>query len=234
MLSVIIPVYNERKIIQRNLGFISSALRRAKLKYEIIVVDDGSEDDTFSEAKKNRLIKAIRYTNHRGKGEALLYGFHHSRGDHIVFYDADLEVPPQSIFYLLTKLKSEDSDIAIFSKNHPSSEINFPFYRKLLSRGYYLLTKLLFRLPVNDTQTGCKIFRRNVLSSLSKKVVTKRFAFDLEILAYANILGFSILGLPIKIRFKRQKSRISIRNIFDLIMDTFIIFYRIYILRVVG
>lgn len=237
MLSIIIPVYNESKIIQRNLSLISSALRSTKLKYEIIVVDDGSEDDTFSEAKKSskkdRLVKSIRYANHRGKGKALLYGFRHSRGHHIVFYDADLEIPPKSIFYLLAELKSEDTDIAIFSKNHPSSEINFPFYRKLLSRGYYLLTKLLFRLPVNDTQTGCKIFRRNVLSSLSKKVVTKRFAFDLEILAYANRLGFSILELPIKIKFKRQKSRISIRNVFDLILDTLVIFYRIYILRIV-
>jgi len=238
MLSVIIPVYNESMTIQRNLSLISVALRRAKLKYEIIVVDDGSEDNTFLEAKnsskKGGPTKAIRYTDHKGKGEALLYGFRHSRGNHIVFYDADLEIPPKSIFYLLTKLKSEDSDIAIFSKNHPSSEINFPFYRKLLSRGYYLLTKLLFRLPVNDTQTGCKIFRRNALLSLSKKVVTKRFAFDLEILTYANKLGFRILELPIKIKFKRQKSRISIRNVFDLILDTFIIFYRIYILHVVG
>lgn len=237
MLSILIPMHNEGEIIYRNLKSISSVCNGKRMNYEIIVIDDGSEDNSVEEAKKaaleNKRIHIVGYRVNKGKGEALLYGFKHARGDYISFFDADLEISALSIFYLLEKLKANCADAAIFSKNHPSSTVNFPFYRKLLSRGYYLLTKILFRLPVNDTQTGCKVFRRAVLETVSDKIYTKRFAFDLELLVYANKSGFRIIELPIKISFNRQRSRISLRNVLDLVVDTIVIFYRYYILHVV-
>jgi len=231
-LSIIVPTYNEESIIQENIKKIDETVKKFGYTYEIIVSDDGSTDSTYNKAKDTKKtiknLKVVGYKENRGKGEAIINGFKNSSGKLVVFLDADLEIEPNEIERLIKKLNKEKSDVAIFSKNHPKSEINFPIYRKLLSVWYYMIVKILFRLPVRDTQTGCKLFKRKVLEKVIPRIATKKFAFDLELLVYAHSFGFKIVEAPVKIRLKREKVRINLNNILQMLIDTMKILNRIY------
>jgi len=97
---------------------------------------------------------------------------------------------------------------------------------------YYSITWLLFGLPVKDTQTGLKIFRRQVLQRVLPRVLAKRFAFDIELLANAHRLGFRIVDAPITLKFKRPMgSRIGIADIRNIFIDTLAIFYRMRVVK---
>ena len=233
-LSVIVPAYNESAVIEGNVLAIEKAVSGKVESYEIIVVDDGSTDATFenaSRAAKSKKIMIFGYRQNKGKGYALKLGTRKSSGKIVAFLDADLEIPADRMFTLLPELE-KGADIAIFSKNHPSSRINFPFYRKFLSKLYYIFAKALFHLPVSDTQTGCKVFRREVLDKVLPYVYTKQFAFDLELLAYANDYGYRISELPIKINFRRETGRIRLGNIWRMALDTLIAFFRLHVKRI--
>ena len=231
-ISIVVPAYNEAKNIHHSLLFIKKAVSKRIRNYEIIVVDDGSTDSTFDEAQKaGKDIRIISYRPNYGKGNALKQGYFASKGKIVVFLDADLEIPPESIFKLLDEIK-KGYDIVMFSKNNKSSKINFPLYRKMLSKMYYIFVKTLFRLPISDTQTGCKAFKKEVLSNVLPYVYTKEFAFDLELLAYANDYGYTLKELPLEINFKRDKGRIKFKNVCKMAIDTLIIFYRFYIKKI--
>lgn len=229
-LSIIIPSYNEGKNILKNIRYavkIFGSLPMIK-DFEIIVVDDGSIDNTRSEAAKisNRHVKIIGYEKNMGKGHALIYGVGFAKGDYILFLDADMEIDPRQIRKLLSIITFEDTDAAIFSKNMMGSKINSPLYRKILSRGYYFIAHVLINLPVNDTQVGCKIFRSSVLKNISHKIKTKKFAFDLELITVMYMMGSRIIEVPVEINFSREAMRIKLRNILRMFLDTLDIFYR--------
>jgi dolichol-phosphate mannosyltransferase len=231
MLTVIVPAYNEGKIICSNLEKIDRVCKKYSIDYEIIVADDGSEDDTRKEAeralKKNRHIKVVGYTKNRGKGGVIKYAFQFSRGEYVAFIDADLDLEPREIFHLLKSMNDYDADIAIFSKYCKGSRTNFPLHRKILSKGYYMFAKMLLGLPVSDTQVGCKVFRREVLENVIPKLSTKKFAFDLELLAYANKIGYTLVEIPARINFRRHRIRINFWDILRMFFDTLVIFYRV-------
>lgn len=231
--SVIVPAYNEGSRIEKNLLRIEKSMSKFSKNYEIICVNDGSIDDTFRNAKKagGRYIKVVGYGANRGKGAAIKYGYSFVKGDVVVFLDSDLEIDPSNIKILLDAI-GKGADVAIFSKNHPLSETDFPLVRHVLSRMFYALTKMLFRLPVSDTQTGCKAFRRRVLDRVFPPVYTRAFAFDLELLSYANDFGCKIVEFPIKVCFGREGSRLTLRNVFRMFLDTLIAFHRLNIKKI--
>lgn len=234
-LSVIIPAYNEEKIIQKTLKNVKEVVKKITSFYEIIVVDDGSNDRTFLKvvkiSKRDPKIKAIKNPKNMGKGFAFKNGFFHSQGKLIVLIDADLEIPPNQIPYFLKLMKKFNADIIIGSKYHPLSKVNFPLKRRVLSKLYQLLIKILFNLKIRDTQTGLKVFKRNVLKKVLPKVLCKRYAFDLEILAIANYFNYKIIEAPVKINWKREKNRIKIKDILNIFVDTLAIFYRLKLIR---
>ncbi|MCE7861621.1 MAG: glycosyltransferase family 2 protein, partial [Chloroflexi bacterium CFX2] len=112
-LSIIVPAYNEGAHIYENLLAISDALRGRDA--EIIVVDDGSADNTFSEchraSKVRRNIKPVQLQNNEGKGASLFRGFAEARGESIVFFDSDLEIAPHYIVKLLAVMREQDADV---------------------------------------------------------------------------------------------------------------------------
>ena len=128
----------------------------------------------------------ISYPINKGKGYALSYGFQFSSGDMVMFLDADSDLPPQQIPRLLNSLIETGADGIIGSKSHPEAESNgYPATRKFLSKGYNLLVRALFNLPFTNTQTGLKVFRREVLSKIIPKI---------------NITGWAKKNIHIKIK----------------------------------
>jgi hypothetical protein len=103
--------------------------------------------------------------------------------------------------------------------------------RRIISTIYFSFIKLLFGLPIKDTQTGLKLFKHKVLKDIFPKIVIKSFAFDLEVLAYAHRLGYKIAEAPVFIDSKRQFSRIGIKDMFVTGIDTLLVFYRMFITK---
>jgi glycosyltransferase involved in cell wall biosynthesis len=231
------PAYNEGGCIFENIRITGEILSKAGIAAEIIAVDDGSSDKTFSEIERaSKVIKGVRSVRNpynMGKGMALRNGFEHSTGKTVVFIDADLDLHPSQIQTLLSVLEEGRSDIVVTSKHHPESELDYPLSRKIASWIYYFFIKTLFNLPVRDTQTGLKIFRRKVLDDVFHRLLVKKFAYDIELLAVAVRFGYTIKEVPAILNFKRELKwgRIQLPDVMSLFIDTLAIFYRLRILH---
>lgn len=236
MLSVIVPAYKQEKIIVRDLESIDRTLEEGlkDLDYEIICVVDGMLDKTFQKASKikSNKIKVFGYGSNKGKGFAVRYGMVRARGDLISFIDSGMDISPNGIMMLMAHMEWYNADVIVGSKRHPVSRVNYPFLRHVLSIGYHFGVKLLFSLPLTDTQSGIKIFKRTVLEQILPRLLVKRYAMDIEMLAVAKYLGFGrIYEAPIEVRFDRHTSRIRWTTIFKMFWDTLAVFYRLRILH---
>ena len=203
-LSLIIPAHRQARTIVRDIKRIEKVLLQIRYPYEIIVVVDGYGDGTYRSAKKaiSPSVKVIVYMKNQGKGHAVRLGMAHATGDYVVFIDAGMEIDPNSISMLLEHMEWYKADIIVGSKRHPASIVHYPLSRKILSLGYQYLVYFLFHLKVRDTQTGIKIFKKKVLEKILPRLLVKRYAFDLEMLAVANRLGFTrIYEAPIKLTY---------------------------------
>ena len=130
--------------------------------------------------------------------EKLVAGFRASRGSHVLLLDGDLELSPDRTGDFLRRMAKSGADAVIGSKMHPESRVDYPWRRRVASRVYYGLVKLLVGLPVHDTQTGMKLFTRQALGLAFDRMVTKRFAFDLEVLAILHDAGLRVAEAPIE------------------------------------
>ena len=234
-LSIVVPCYNEEKKIYSNLLKLSKIIAEFSKNYEIICVNDGSTDCSKKEihqaCKKDGHIHLKSYDINRGKGYALKIGVAEAEGDLIGFIDCDLELSPSYIKDYIEIMKEEKADAVIASKMHKDSKISYPLNRRILSLGYYVFLKSLFRLKVKDTQTGLKLFKRNIIKPVMEKVTINGFAFDIEVLALINKNGRKIVDAPIELDFTRGHSmgRIKLKDITKMFRDTIKIFYKINI-----
>src|SRR3989344_1331904 len=233
-LSIIIPAYNEGVNIRTTVRDVVATMDRHLDEYEVIVVDDGSKDDTAAQARrvKSARVKVFTLKHNHGKGGALTYGVRHARGELVTFLDAGGDFHPKQIVRLTKLMEALGADIVIGSKRHPMSKVNYPRIRRLYSWIYQVLIRILFRLKVRDTQTGLKVFKRAVLAKVLPRVLVKRYAFDLELLVVANALGFTKISEgPIDMRYNFQTTGINRAEIRHILVDTAAIFYRTHILR---
>lgn len=234
-ISVIMPAFNEAEVIERNILETIDTFKRFNLDFEIIVIDDGSTDDTLQKIKniseKFTNVKVTRNMENYGKGRALKKGFRLATGQYVVFLDSDIDLHPAQIETFFDIMKLDNADIVIGSKRHPNSVLNYPLQRKIISSVYFFLIKIMFGLPIKDTQTGLKLFKYEVLKRVFPKIVVKAFAFDLEVLVNAHRLGYKIAEAPVIIDSKREFNRIGIYEIIEMWVDTMAIFYRMYILK---
>jgi len=230
-LSIIMPMYNSRDII-RNLEEAEKALKKVISDYEIILVDDGSTNGCYEEAKKykSKKIKIVGYKKNIGKGNAIKYGFNFVTGDYVAFVDAGRDLNPHQLKDFLKVMRENNCDIVVGSKRHAKAKVHYPLMRKFMSRTYQIINKILFDLKVKDTQVGMKLFKRNILEKIMPKIAIKRFAFDLELLVLANKQRFKIREVPIRMRYKFG-STINPAAVFWILLDTAAIFYRDKILR---
>jgi len=234
-LSVIIPAYNESDKIIHSLKESLKVFNNFKMPFELIVVNDGSKDNTASLVRKfiktHKKIRLVSYKKNKGKGHALKYAFKDARMNLVTFVDADLELHPQQLKNFIKIMNETNADVVVGSKRHPESKLYYPWQRKLLSNAYYLFNRILFSLPIKDTQAGLKLFKKKVLDNVFPKIVVKGYAFDLEVLVVANKFDYKIVEAPINLNFVRFQSRIGFKSVKKILIDTLGILYRLRILK---
>ncbi len=239
LISVIIPAYKQEKSIQNDLLRIKNVLDQLRHDYEMIVVVDGYLDKTLENAKKIKSSKIIitGYKHNHGKGNAVRFGMAKAKGDIIAFIDSGMDINPNGLSMLLEHFEWYNADVIVGSKLHPVSKVRYPFQRKILSWGYRTIVRILFGLSIRDTQVGIKFFKRKVLEDVLPRLLIKKYAFDIEILAIAHYLGYKrIFEAPIELDFKTVSSIASLasidfyKTIFHMLWDTLAVFYRLKIL----
>lgn len=235
LISIVIPAFNEEALVERCVVETVKTLTGLGFRHEVIVVDDGSDDGTVelarAVAERFAQVRVVGHDVNLGKGSALIRGASAALGEYVLFLDADLEVHPRQLRLLWETMQESGADVVIGSKLHPSSQIDYPVARRILSFGYFCLVRSLFRLPVRDTQTGLKLYRRAVLVRVLPRLVIKRFAHDLEVLVNVSRLGYRIVEAPVVVTRTRPFPRVGMRDAWNVAWDTAAIFYRTYILR---
>jgi glycosyltransferase involved in cell wall biosynthesis/O-antigen/teichoic acid export membrane protein len=234
--TLVVPYFNPGPRFEDHLCGIDDILSASGQSYEIIAVSDGSSthlpDDI--ERKLAGRLRLLRLPLNQGKGHALRVGMHSGRGLYLGFIDADGDIPASVLREFLTCAKRDRPDVLLGTKRHPRSSVEYPALRRLLSVGYQLVTRCLFRLSARDTQTGIKMVRRDVLAEVLPRMLEKRFAFDLELLVVARQLGYGhVQELPVTIG-TRFTSTVSLVATWRLLIDTLAIFYRLRLMRFYG
>lgn len=206
-LSVVIPSYNEEARIGETLNSINSYLNEQDYKYEIIVVDDCSTDNTVEIAKEfsNKidgliLSHAEEKRVNLGKGDAVSRGMRLAHGRYRVFIDADGATPFWQIEKSLETIEKDGCDIAIGSRYAEGAKIVQPrgAIRTFVSRGGNVVIKALLGLPYKDTRCGFKLFTADAADIIFSKVLLTSFGFDDEILVLAEQFGFKVREVPIE------------------------------------
>jgi glycosyltransferase involved in cell wall biosynthesis len=221
MLSIVMPAYNEEKLIyqsiMKTLDIVSGFVR----EIELIAVNDGSKDNTKAEilraVRKDKRVRLVTSDKNRGKGNAIISGVSQAEGKYIAFVDADLELNPAQLEGYLKKMLDDNADVVIGCKFHKGSKLKYPFKRKVISMCYYIMLIILFHLNVKDTQTGLKVFKAEAIKPVGHLIRTSGFAYDIELLVAVHRRGFKIAEMPVEVVFVRDKgvNRIGIKAYID-------------------
>jgi glycosyltransferase involved in cell wall biosynthesis len=199
-LSIIIPAYNESRRISSTLTKYLNLFKGVYGdNFEIIVISDGNDDTGFitkEMSKKHQQIKLYEFHKRLGKGGAVARGYEHSTGDIVAYTDADGSLEPNDLHSLIKSLEQSDYDGVIASR-FLDNKVKYPLPRKILSRGFNLLTRVLFGLNYKDTQCGGKVFRSHVAKSIFQELYLTDWTFDVNLLYNAQKHGFSINEVPI-------------------------------------
>jgi len=216
----VLPAYRLGDTIAANVRRVLTALESIE-DVEVIVVDDGSEDGTQEAlapvTAADVRVSVVTHTHNRGKGEALVSGWEASQGALVVFLDADLDLPPEQIPRLVELL--DTADVVVGTKRQAMDAGNYPRFRTVLSRIYSSSTSRLFGLPVDETQTGLKLFRREVLDRVIPDMRIMGYAFDLELLVRAHRLGHSIIEAPVELSESAREASFRLAMAWELGRD---------------
>lgn len=202
-LSVIIPAYNEERRIQKTLRLVSEYLSRQNYTYEIIVVNDGSQDRTTEVVKEfSGFIKNLRLIDNkvnRGKGAVVKQGMLEAEGEIRLFMDADNSTEINHLEKMFPEF-DKGSDVVMGSRRASGAviEVHQSFFRENLGRVFNLIMRMIICLPYQDTQAGFKAFSSRAAEEIFSRQTIERFAFDVEVLVIARRLGFVISEIPLK------------------------------------
>lgn len=204
-LSIVIPTYNERENIGSTLSDISEYLKDKDLRPEVIVIDDGSADDTVSKASpfKEKLdnFRLIESTPNRGKGYVIKKAVLEAKGQYVLFMDADSSVLIKELDKFLPEL-GDASDIYIASRRIPGADVTMPALRDVLGRIYVILANMVLATRVKDINCGFKIFKRVAAREIFVKKVMDDWSFDAEVLFLARKFGYTVKEVPVKWVYK--------------------------------
>ena len=195
--SIVIPAYNEGTRLRATLEKVLAYMREQNLDAEVIVVNDGSRDNTAGIvrefAQTNSRLRLLENPGNRGKGYSVRNGMLNAHGEIVLFSDADLSSPIEEMAKLLQALQS-GADIAIGSR-WLRSELQTqrqPFHRQVFGRIFNLLLRLTLGLQFADTQCGFKVFTRRASQKIFPLQRIERWGFDPEVLFLARKFGFQV------------------------------------------
>jgi len=217
-LSIVIPAFEEGRKIARDVKAAAAFLEANNIAGEIIVVDDGSADDTAGAAREAQVpgptkLKVIRYEPHRGKGYAVRTGMKETAGQYAMFADCGLCIPYGNALQGLELLKDDACDIAHGSRRHIESDIlqDQPWHRRLFSRMFKSTVRTMLGVPrqLTDTQCGFKMYRGDVARELYGQCISDGFMFDIETILRAQRKGYRIAEFPVEWACDRD-SRLSV------------------------
>ena len=200
-LSVIIPAYNEEERIDYCLRRTFDFFKKNKTNHEIIIVNDGSKDNTEKIVKKwikiNKNIRLYNNSTNLGKGGAIKKGFSVANGDQMIFMDADCSTDPIELPKLIEKL--EEADVVTGSRRMKESILlNFPpLTRRFLGIIFNFIANSLLNIGVHDINCGFKGFKRRIVQNLLPNLFCNGFEFDTELLTKTKKMGFKIQQIPI-------------------------------------
>ena len=206
-LSIIVPAYNEEMRLGSSLQEIFEKVGREFSRFEIIVVDDGSNDRTVELAEEfgagcngeDTVCRVIKVSENRGKGYAVKRGMLQASGEIALMTDADLSTPIEELGRLASLLEREGADIIIGSRALASSDVRVhqPWYREYGGKAFNLVVRAITCLPFRDTQCGFKLFRMSSCREVFERLEIDRFAFDVEILFIARKRNLKVLEEPV-------------------------------------
>jgi glycosyltransferase involved in cell wall biosynthesis len=211
--SIVIPAFNESARIGRALSDVLRVLDEKRWDAEVIVVNDGSSDNTAaiieSFAARDKRVRLLQNPRNCGKGFSVRNGLLHAAGNILMFTDADLSAPMEEAERLFTAIR-DGADVAIGSRwlQRSRQTIHQPLYRQIFGRCFNMVTRMVMRLPFADTQCGFKAFRRNAAQTIFQLQRIERWGFDPEILFIALKRGYNITEVPVTWGHD-ERSRIS-------------------------
>lgn len=223
-LSIVIPAYNEAKRLPGTLEQLSHFLHRQSFESEIIVVENGSNDQTFEIAQRfadGQQNVHVLHKEQRGKGLAIQHGVMAARGEYVFMCDADLSMPVEEISKFLPP-QLNGFDIAIASREAPGSvRYNEPYYRHFTGRVFNTLIRLLVLPGLQDTQCGFKCVRARVARDIFPYQTLTGWAFDVELLYIARHHKYQIVEIPIDWFFNADSKISVVRDSWRMFMDLF-------------
>ena len=237
-LSIVMPLYRLAEEAEANLKSVADLFEHHRVETELVPVDDGSGDGTAEilerfhiEGYKHVTLKPVVCRRNGGKGAALRAGFAASTGRYVMLLDGDLDINPRQTPYFFEEMATKQADIVIGSKRHPKSVVQYPWHRCIVSACYFAFVRLFIGLPITDTQTGMKLFKREVLGPALDRMLVKTYAFDLELLAIAAGRGAKIAEAPVVIRFGNKFGALRPSTVNKMANDTLAVFYRLRVLK---
>lgn len=204
--SVFLPVYNEASILSTNIREVISALNKLKLNYEVVVVDDGSNDSTESICKelilKNKNIVYKKYDNGPSRRENLAKSFKDAKSDLVLFMDIDLATDINHLSELINYIKKDKFDISIGSR-YSGIKSKREISRLIISIIYNKIMQLFFNSKIKDHQCGFKAFKKEVILDLVNELgydysFKRGWLWDTEMLIMAQKKGYKIKEFPVK------------------------------------
>jgi len=225
--SIVIPAYNEEKIISKTINSIRQFFDQYKKSYEIIIVDDGSKDNTterVSEIRDDTNITIVKLSKNQGKGYALRKGCELASGRYILMMDADYSTPITELKRLTNFIKDNDIVIGSRKMNRDSVKIKQPRHRRLISSVGSILVKIIIS-DIKDTQCGFKLIKNHVAKDIFEKQKIKRFSFDIEFLSIAQHYDYKIREVSVRWSDDNSSSFRPVRDTFRSFVDFIVIQY---------
>ena len=205
-LSIVVPAFNEVLRLEQSLRKIVAYLRESRDASELLVVDDGSQDETAAIAEKVAQdtapvsTRVIRYAENRGKGYAVRRGLLEAQANIVLFSDADLSTPITETPKLVDPIRNGECDLTFGSRalDRRLIGVHQPWRREQGGRVFNLIVRVATGLPFWDTQCGFKAFRMSVCRPLIEAAQIDRFGFDVELIYLAHLAQLRLREIPVR------------------------------------
>jgi len=234
-ITIIVPVYNEEKRIEKNIEKLVTYCKEKEWDFELIFVEDGSNDKTCSIVNGLSLlesrIKLLSLPTRLGKGGSIISAvLSYPTKEYVAYMDADLAAGPPELERLLNSTQHCDVIIGSRILRGDLMSIKRPYYRSILSHLYSRLFRILFRIPILDPQCGLKLFRKEIVKKLFEAIMTPDFAFDTDLIVTAFSQDLRIKEVPINWNHGTDSKVRILREIKSMGIDLLSIWYNFHLL----